>query len=190
MPARPSPELPAVPIDCPWDIVLGIDPGTRVCGYGAIVDARDGPRLLAAGDIRPRGGKDAPKRLASLREEIDRLLQRLRPTTVVVEGAFAAVNVRSALRIGEGRGVVLACAAGFGARVEEYAPAVARRTLVGNGNASKEQTAAIVATLLGLDAPPRPLDVTDALALALAFVQRGRTLDHLATRTTKSRLRP
>ena len=185
-----SSSLPSVPADCPWDIVLGIDPGTRICGYGAVVDAKDGPRLLAAGDVRPRGGQETPRRLGSLREEIDALLVRLRPSTVVVEGAFGGVNVQSALRVGEARGVILACAATYGARIEEYAPSVARRTLLGNGSASKEQTAAVVATLLKLEEPPRPLDVTDALALALAYVHRGRSLAALTRRTSKSRLRP
>ena len=189
MPPDPA-DLPAVPADCPWEIIVGIDPGTRVCGYGAVVAADDGPRLLAAGDIRPSGGSDVPARLASLRREVDALLVRLRPSVVVVESAFASANVQSALRIGEGRGVILSCAAAYGARVEQYAPAVARKTLLGNGNASKEQTARIVATLLGLDEPPKPLDVTDALSLALAFHQRGKTLATLASRTSKSRLRP
>jgi crossover junction endodeoxyribonuclease RuvC len=74
--------------------------------------------------------------------------------------------------------------------VEQYAPAVAKKTLIGNGNASKEQTAAIVANMLGLAEPPEPLDVTDALSLALAFAQRSRTADLLARSTSKSRLQP
>ena len=106
----------------------------------------------------------------------------------MVESAFAARNVQSALRVGEGRGVVLSCAAATGAEVVQYAPAVARKTLLGSGNASKEQTAQMVATLLQLKEPPRPLDVTDALSLALAYVQRGRTARVLAKRTSKSRL--
>jgi crossover junction endodeoxyribonuclease RuvC len=186
----PSPEpRAAVPVDCPWEIVLGLDPGTRVLGYGALVDVPTGPRLLSAGDVRPRG-KEMPERLASLWSELETLLARLRPTVVVVESAFSAQNVQSALRLGEGRGVVLACAARSGARVVQYAPAVARKTLLGNGNASKQQVAAMVATLLQLEEPPRPLDVTDALSLALAFIQRGRTLEALTARTSKSRLQP
>lgn len=178
-----------VPADCPWDIVLGIDPGTRILGYGALVDAPDGPRLLVAGDVRPRGD-DGPTKLADLRGEIDDLMERLRPTVVIVESAFFATNVQSALRLGESRGVVMACAALGGAEVVEYAPAVARKTLLGNGNASKEQMAAMVATLLGLDEPPQPLDVSDALSLALAYIHRGRTTAALALRSSKSRLRP
>lgn len=178
-----------VPDNCPWDIVLGIDPGTRILGYGALVCADDGPRLLAAGDIRPQG-EAGFERLGDLRREIDSLLTRLRPSVVVVEGAFFAQNVQSAMRLGEARGVILAGAAVQGAQVVEYAPAVARKTLLGNGNASKEQMAAMVATLLGLSEPPRPLDVTDALSLALAYIHRGRTLASLARKSSKSRLQP
>jgi crossover junction endodeoxyribonuclease RuvC len=90
----------------------------------------------------------------------------------VVEQAFAARNVQSALRIGEGRGVVLACAAATGARIEQFAPAVAKKALVGHGAADKTQVARMVGEVLGLVEPPKPLDATDALALALALVQR------------------
>jgi len=183
---KPSSTPISVPVDCPWDIVLGIDPGTRVLGYGAVVDARSGPRLLAAGDIRPPAKEPVPERLGVLRQDLDALLERFRPKVVVVECAFAARNIQSALRIGEGRGVVLACAASWGAEVVQYAPAEARKILLGNGNASKEQVALMVATLLNLKEPPRPLDVTDALSLALTYIHRGRARGALARRTRKS----
>ena len=155
-------------------VVLGIDPGTRVVGYGAVVAVSRGPRLLAAGALRADGELGVPERLAWIRAELDRLIALVRPTTVVVEMAFAARNVQSALRIGEGRGVVLACAAASGCEVVQFAPAVAKKSLVGHGGADKTQVARMVAALLGLDAAPEPLDATDALALALAHVQRGR----------------
>ena len=158
--------------DCRWPIVLGIDPGTRVVGYGAIVAAERGPRLLAAGALRADVATSVPERLGWIRGEVDRLLERVRPTIVVVEQAFAARNVQSALRIGEGRGVVLACAAAFGAEIVQFAPAVAKKALIGNGAADKTQVARMVAHLLGLAAAPEPLDASDALALALAHVQR------------------
>jgi len=160
--------------DCPWPIVLGIDPGTRVVGYGAIVAAPRGPRLFAAGALRADPKSSVPARLGWIRTEIDRLLEQIRPTVVVVEQAFAARNVQSALRIGEGRGVVLACGAAFGAEIVQFAPAVAKKALIGNGAADKSQVAKMVAHLLGLAVAPEPLDATDALALALAQVQRRR----------------
>lgn len=157
----------------PLPIVLGIDPGTRVVGYGAVVVAAKGPRLLACGALRAERGDDVPARLAYLRAELDQLMAKVRPTVVVVEAAFAARNVQSALRIGEGRGVVLACAAATGATIVQYPPAVAKKALLGNGAADKTQVAWMVGQLLGLATIPEPLDATDALALALAWVQRG-----------------
>lgn len=179
----------SVPEGFPWPIVLGIDPGTRLVGYGALVSAPDRPRLLAAGGIRTPRNASVPARLAAIRRELDDLLARLKPTVVVVEQAYAARNVQSALRIGEGRGVVLACACGFGAEVVQFPPASARKTLLGNGSAGKAQVARMVATVLGLAEPPEPLDLTDALALALAYVQRrghGTPLPEAAARRRRS----
>jgi crossover junction endodeoxyribonuclease RuvC len=165
-----------VPPDAPWPVVLGIDPGTRVVGYGAIVAAGDGPRLLVCGAIQAGGGRTpVPQRLALIARDVKLLVGRLRPAVVVVEKAFHAVNAQSALRIGEGRGVVLAIAAEHGCAVAEYPPAVAKKAVLGNGNASKQQVRAMVAVLLGLAAPPDSEDASDALALAIAHVQRMRT---------------
>ena len=165
---------PSTPEGNPHRIVLGIDPGTQILGYGAVVLRRDGPRLLAAGVLRAPRTADIPTRLGWLRVELDDLLDRLRPAVVVVEQAFAGKNPQSALRIGEARGVVLACAATCHAEVVQYPPAVAKRSLVGNGGAGKEQVARMVAVELGLEEPPRPQDATDALALALTYVHRAR----------------
>jgi crossover junction endodeoxyribonuclease RuvC len=88
--------------------------------------------------------------------------------------AFMARNVQSALRMGEGRGVVLACAAAVGAEVVQLAPAVAKKALVGHGAADKTQVARMVARVLGVAEIDLPLDATDALALALAHLQRRR----------------
>ena len=156
--------------------LLGIDPGTRVTGFGAVRLAAGAPRLVGAGVIRTSSRADAATRLGELGEGIERLLAELRPEVVVVERAFASRNVASALRIGEVRGVVLGAAARSGARVVELPPAVAKKALVGNGQAHKTQVAAMVARLLGLAAAPEPLDATDALALALAHHLRGRPL--------------
>jgi len=154
--------------------VLGVDPGTRAVGFGAVRQTAHGPRLIGAGVLRPTRGADVPRRLAEIRSGLDRLLAELRPEVVVVEQAFAARNVQSALRIGEGRGVVLSAAAAAGARVVQVAPAAAKKALVGNGQAHKSQVAAMAARMLGLQQPPEPLDATDALALALTHLVRGR----------------
>jgi len=153
--------------------VLGIDPGTRVVGFAAVRLTEAGPRLVGAGVLRPSASSDVARRLAEIRAGLDRLLAELRPEVVVVEQAFAARNVQSALRIGEGRGVVLSAAAARGAQVVQVAPAEAKKALVGNGQAHKTQVAAMAARLLGLERAPEPLDASDALALALTHILRG-----------------
>ncbi len=169
----------------PRCIVLGIDPGTRVVGYGALVDGPRGPRLYAAGVLRGARDANVPARLAQIRRDLDELIAKLTPTVVVVELAFMARNVQSAFRMGEGRGVVLACAAAVGAEVVQLAPAVAKKALVGHGAADKTQVARMVARVLGVAEIDLPLDATDALALALAHLQRRR-LDLLTSSARRS----
>lgn len=172
--AQDLPDLPEIPEGLPWPIVLGIDPGTLVVGYGAVVQRPEGPRLLAAGVLRAGRGSDVPTRLGLIRQQIDHVISRLRPSVVVVEHAFTAANVQSALRVGEGRGVALSAAACAGAKVVQYQASQAKKTLVGVGSADKERVARMVALELGLEEIPRPLDATDALALALTYVHRHR----------------
>ncbi|MBK7642900.1 MAG: crossover junction endodeoxyribonuclease RuvC [Planctomycetes bacterium] len=142
-------------------------------GYGAIVARESGPRLFGAGVLRPPPKLAVPERLGAILREFETLLAEVRPDVVVVEQAFASRNVQSALRIGEGRGVILAAAARFGSAIVQFPPAVAKKALVGNGAADKTQVAAMVAAALGLTEVPEPLDATDALALALAHVLRA-----------------
>ncbi len=170
--ADAAPAESLVPAGCDWPIVLGIDPGTQAVGYGALVLAPDGPRLLVCGVIRPPRRLPIARRLDHIREGLERVLASCRPGVVAVESAFAARNVHSALRIGESRGVILACSARAGADVFEYAPATAKRCVAGNGRASKEQVAAMVLELLRLDELAMPSDATDALSLALTHVRR------------------
>ncbi len=175
-----------VPENCPWPIVLGLDPGTRHAGYGAVVVAPDGPRLITCGVISPRGRDPIARRLGAIQVELETLLSKLRPTSVALESAFAALNIRSALRIGEARGMMLAACARFDVEVVEYAPAQAKKAVLGHGAGSKEQVARMVAVLLGIEGDPAESgalgareDATDALALALAHVHRMRVSERL-----------
>jgi crossover junction endodeoxyribonuclease RuvC len=168
-------------------LVLGIDPGTRVVGFGAIAMGAKGPIFLGCGVIKPPPDAPIAVRLGRIRADLDAILAELRPGVVVVEEAFAHRNIQSALRIGEARGVVLACAVAAGARAEQLPPASAKKALVGAGAAHKSQVAAMVQRLLSLDAQPEPHDATDALALALAWALRGeRRVQAAAVRTTRS----
>ena len=154
-----------------WPVVLGVDPGTRVVGYGSLVLAPDGPRLLAAGALRANARAPVAERLHTIRSGLEAELERCRPDVVVVERAFSARNVQSALRLGEARGVILACAVAAGARVAELTASEAKKAVLGHGGGSKLQVAYMVALRLGIEVPTT-LDVTDALALALAHAKR------------------
>jgi crossover junction endodeoxyribonuclease RuvC len=164
-----------VPPGCTWPIVLGIDPGTRVLGYGALVLAPRGPRFLACGVIAPSARAAVPTRLGEIQVELERLLGALRPGVLALERAFHSKNAQAAFRIGEARGVVLAAAARAGVEVLELAPASAKKAVLGHGGASKSQVARMVAELLGTGPLDVPSDATDALALALACLKRRRT---------------
>jgi crossover junction endodeoxyribonuclease RuvC len=161
-----------VPAGCTWPIVLGIDPGTRAMGYGALVVAPDRPRFLACGVIAPAARAAVAARLGEIQGELERLLAALRPAVVAVERAFHSKNAQSAFRIGEARGLVLAAAARAGIEILELAPAAAKKAVIGNGAASKEQIARMIAHLLGTGPLDAPSDATDALALAFACVKR------------------
>lgn len=162
-----------VPDEAPFEVVLGIDPGTRVLGWGAVLAVPRAPRLLACGVLTARARDGIALRLGALAEQLEELLGSVKPSVVAVETAFTALNVKSALRIGEARGLVLAAAGRRGVAVDEIAPATAKRSVLGNGRATKEQVASMVPKLLGVsDELEVPLDATDALALALAHLRR------------------
>jgi len=164
----------------PWPVVLGIDPGTRVLGFGAVVDAPDGPRLLSCGCLRAPARLSVAARLGRLAVELEALLVELAPRVVVVETAFTARNPRSALRVGEARGMVLASAARAGRIVAEIAPAAAKKAVLGHGGGSKEQVAAMVAAQLRTGPLDVPFDATDALAIALGHMARSAAQRRLA----------
>lgn len=176
-----------VPAGCTWPIVLGIDPGTRVLGYGALVLAPDGPRMLACGVLAPRLRAAVPARLAEIQTGLERLLGALRPGVLALERAFHSKNVQAAFRIGEARGVVLAAAARAGIEVLELAPAAAKKAVLGHGGASKQQVARMIAHRLGTGPLEVPSDATDALALAFACVQRKTSLAALRVGRVRER---
>ena len=176
--------LPAglVPPGCTWPIVLGIDPGTRVMGYGALVVAPGGPRFLACGVLKPRARAAVPVRLGELQGALEELLRALRPGVLALERAFHSKNVQAAFRIGEARGVALAAAARAGIEILELAPAAAKKAVLGHGGASKQQVARMMGHLLGTGPLDVPADATDALALAFACVKRRASAAVLSAR--------
>ncbi len=150
-------------------IVLGIDPGSRRCGYGVV--ARRGARLelVDAGVLAP-GDRPMAERLASLLDGLDDVISREKPAEVSIEQVFCGASARSALVLGQARGVAMAAAARAGLPVFEYAPAEVKLAFTGSGRASKDQMLRTARVLLG--AAPRLSDVADALALAVCHLAR------------------
>ncbi len=147
--------------------IFGIDPGSVRTGYGCI--ETDGARasLVCSGAIVPPARRAFPEKLQALHFALVERLADARPDCVAIESLFHGMNARSAFVLAHARGVMLLAATQQGLPVVEYAPAEVKRAVVGFGRAEKPQVQRMVAMLLGLSTPPTPLDVSDALAVAL-----------------------
>lgn len=147
--------------------VLGIDPGTHVCGWG-VVEGR-GARLTAIGYGTVRAPAAAPieRRLAVIARELRDVVARYAPASAAIEEAFFGRDVRAAIRIGEGRGAALVVLAEAGLDVTGYANNVVKRAVAGAGRAGKTSVHAMTKAILGLATITGPLDASDALALAI-----------------------
>jgi crossover junction endodeoxyribonuclease RuvC len=151
--------------------ILGIDPALRTTGYGVIERSNGRVALIEAGVVVPRAGATLEQRLSELHAGIAEVIAQTSPTLVVIEELYTTYkNPRSALLMGHARGVLCLASAQAGVAVHTLGHARVKRALVGSGSARKEQVSAMVARLLGLQRPPKPHDVSDALALALAFL--------------------
>ncbi|MGA7255205.1 MAG: crossover junction endodeoxyribonuclease RuvC, partial [Terracidiphilus sp.] len=159
--------------------VFGIDCGTEVTGYGVVESCETGrdARLVccAMGGIQLDRKKPLPVRLEQVYRELCAQLDEWRPDAVAVEEVFYSVNAKSALKLGQVRGVALLAAARAGVPVAEYAPLRIKSSVVGYGLAQKEQVQFMVARLLGLAEPPQPADAADALAVAICHIHTAQT---------------
>jgi crossover junction endodeoxyribonuclease RuvC len=154
-------------------IVLGIDPGTAVTGYGVVHGERmQTPRLIECGIIRTHARDPLANRLKEIHDGIVELIQRHRPDALAIEDVFYARNVRTTVVLGHARGVVLLAAANASLIIAEYPPAEIKKAVVGTGAATKEQVQFMVTRLLRLKTPPQPADASDGVAAALAYILR------------------
>jgi crossover junction endodeoxyribonuclease RuvC len=159
--------------------VLGIDCGTEYTGYG-VVELRDDERLvcIVCGAIKVSPREPMPTRLSRISIGLQKLIIEHHPDRVAIEDVFYAVNVKSALKLGQVRGVAMLAAATAGLEVAEYSPLSIKSAVVGYGKAEKHQVAQMVTRLLNLDQVPESPDAADALAIAIC---------HLHTAATKER---
>ncbi|MEP9410210.1 MAG: crossover junction endodeoxyribonuclease RuvC [Candidatus Brocadia sp.] len=147
--------------------ILGIDPGTQVAGYGVIEIT--GSKIVAVeyGSIKADKNQTFARRLQTIHGRIMDIISKHQPHQMAIEEVFYSKNIKSAIRIGEGRGIVFLCAASANIPITEYAATVIKKAVVGNGNAQKEQVQEMVKIILGLPEIPEPRDASDALAIAI-----------------------
>ena len=154
--------------------VMGIDPGTRVVGFGVVELSGSKVYPVAYGVIRASQKLEYEKRLKIIYDDLQKTIKKHKPEMVAIEEAFYGKSVQSALRMGEGRGVALLAAANANVTVMQFSPSKIKKSVVGRGNASKQQVQEMVRVILELEEVPKPPDAADALAAAICCCHRAR----------------
>lgn len=156
-------------------LVLGIDPGTATTGYGLVKEKQDGSlEVVDYGVVETTAGQPMSQRLLTLHQRLSEIILLHRPQSGAVEKLFFQRNVRTAISVGQGRGVALLALAEAGLPVGEYTPLEIKQAVAGYGGADKNQIQHMVRALLNLDELPRPDDAADALAVAICHVHSAR----------------
>ncbi len=168
--------------------VMGVDPGLTRCGLGAVEGRPGAPlSLVKVGVARTSPGDDIGVRLVAIEAEIEAWLDEVRPEAVAVERVFAQVNIRTVMGTAQASAVAITCAARRSLPVALHTPSEVKAAITGYGNAGKAQIGAMVTRLLRLDAPPRPADAADALALAICHVWRGGATSRIAEAAARAK---
>jgi crossover junction endodeoxyribonuclease RuvC len=151
----------------PAKIILGIDPGTLVMGYGIIGINGSTITMIEMHVLKLSGKKDNHERLQLIHKKVEELIKKFRPHEFAIEAPFFGKNVQSMLKLGRAQGVAIAAAMSAGLPVTEYSPKKVKQSITGNGNADKEQVWKMLQQLLILKEEPQYYDATDALAVAV-----------------------
>ena len=154
-------------------IILGIDPGLAIVGWGVIEYRNTKFRTLAYGSIQTPAGMRTEERLRAIYDGMRELIEKYHPEAVAVEELFFNTNVTTGIRVAEARGVILLAAEQAGLDIREYTPMQVKQAVVGYGKAEKKQVILMVTMLLNLPKPPKPDDTADALAIAICHAHSG-----------------
>ena len=174
---RPKDGPPAKSRPAVERIILGIDPGTAIMGFGVIRVQGNSLQLLEAGAIRFPPGDDHTLKLRAIFRRTTEIIERHLPDELAIEAQFFGKNVQSMLKLGRAQGVAIAAALQRDLHVVEYAPKRVKQSITGNGNAAKEQVAAMLLSILRIPKLPESTDATDAIAVAVChhFAGTGRS---------------
>jgi len=167
--------------------VLGIDPGSETLGWGVVEGSGNKYSLVEFGVVRSNPRQEFSKRLAKIFASVDEVAERLQPDAMAIEEAFYSINVNVAMKLGQVRGVMLLMAEQRGLSIAEYAPRLVKKTVVGYGNAEKQQVGEMVRLLLGLRSAPTPHDAADALAIAICHFHHAGLNEKLGKATRGAR---
>lgn len=148
-------------------IILGIDPGTVVMGYGIIAVEKNKVTLIDLGVLKPGNSKDSYKKLQLIFNTVSGLITKYQPDYFAIEAPFFGKNVQSMLKLGRAQGVAIAAAMRHGLEVVEYSPKKIKQSVTGNGNAGKEQVWKMLQQLLSIKEEPKYFDASDAVAVAV-----------------------
>ncbi len=154
-------------------IILGIDPGLAIVGWGVVEYSGSKFRTLGYGAIETPAGMNTEQRLSLIYDGIKKLIETYHPEHVAVEELFFNTNQTTGIRVAEARGVIIMCAYRLGLKVFEYTPLQVKQAVVGYGRAEKKQVISMVTMFLGLQKPPKPDDTADALAIAVCHAHSG-----------------
>ncbi|MFZ4058403.1 MAG: crossover junction endodeoxyribonuclease RuvC, partial [Ferruginibacter sp.] len=158
----------------PSTIILGIDPGTVVMGYGLIKVSGNTMKLLEMDVLKPGKISDGYKKLQLIYNTVSGLIIKYKPDVFAIEAPFFGKNVQSMLKLGRAQGVAIAAAMRHGLPVTEYSPKKVKQSVTGNGNADKEQVLKMLQRLLSFEDDPKYLDASDALAVAVCHHFQGK----------------
>lgn len=167
--------------------VLGIDPGSEITGWGVIEGDGRRYRLLEYGAIRTAANKRFPGKLLSISTGIEEVIHRHRPQACAIEDGFLAANLKVTLKLGQVRGVAMLVAERAALDIHEYSPRLVKQTVVGYGNAEKQQVQEMVRILLSLATVPEPQDAADALAVAICHFHHSGLNDRILATESRAK---
>ena len=152
-------------------LILGIDPGFAIVGFGVVEAGRNQQRLIRCGTITTQAGIALPARLRQISDDMEQLILQFRPEAMAVEELFFSTNVTTGIGVAQARGVILVAAERNGVPIYEYTPGQIKQAVVGYGKAEKRQVMDMTRRLLRLQSVPRPDDAADAVAVALCHAR-------------------
>ena len=160
---------------------MGIDPGSSCTGYGIIEEINGALKMVHWGSVKSKSRQPFSQRLKLIYDELILVIRKFNPDEVAIEDMFFATNVKSALKLGQTRGIAVLSAVNEGKPVAEYSPLAVKQSVVGYGRAEKAQVQDMVTSLLRLKEKPEPLDASDALAVAICLIHTATANSRIET---------